>query len=61
VTEKMVPCTNCDGEGFITDAIGSTVPCAVCEGEGEIRESDAAKLPQEGPRQGPPKPPWEKC
>ncbi|MEW6033354.1 MAG: hypothetical protein AB1603_00700 [Chloroflexota bacterium] len=59
-TEKLVPCTNCDGEGFLTDVAGITTPCAVCEGEGEIKESDALKLPKEEPgKKGAPRPPWQ--
>ena len=42
-TERMVPCPNCEGEGFLNTfgTVGITVPCPVCLTEGVVRESDA--------------------
>ena len=61
-TEPMVPCPNCEGEGFLLDAAteGRTTPCPVCLTEEEVRESDAVQISKDGlPKPGVPRPPWE--
>ncbi|MBI2857030.1 MAG: hypothetical protein HYX95_01800 [Chloroflexi bacterium] len=57
--KKMVPCPNCDGEGFLGDAAsqGLTTPCPVCLTEGTVPAEDAVPRPRGAvPKMAPPPP-----